>query len=54
MLYKFYIKPVPENQNLQIIVCSNIKHSSGTFLSASHECGRQQCLYRNNRKTGVM
>jgi len=22
--YKFYIKPVPENQNLKIIVCSNI------------------------------
>jgi len=34
----FYIKLVPENQNLQIIVCSNIKHSSGTFSSASDEC----------------
>jgi len=33
-----------------------IKHSSGTFSSessASHECGRWHCLYRNNRKTGV-
>jgi len=38
--YKFYIKPVPETLNLQIIVCSNIKQSSGTFSAASHVCGR--------------